>query len=224
MEIYIDTGSLDDIKRYRKKGGVKGFTTNPSLIRNQHGPASYMEFAREAVALADGLSISLEVLSSDPDVMRAQARELARIGENVVVKIPAYSSNGKENANLAQELEEDGVPVNFTAVLSSSTVPVGMKVSIVSVFAGRIADTSRHPELYVLNVRDRVHPATKVLWASAREVLNVKTAAASAADIITLSPAIFDKWKANFRRNLYDLEVATSKEFEVAGAEIPWMR
>lgn len=216
MVIYADGCDLATMRAIA--GQVEGFTTNPSLMK-QAGISDYRRFAREVLAIAAGKPVSFEVLADDWAGMEGEAREIAGWGANVLVKIPVTNTRGESTAPLLARLTADGIAVNVTAILSFGQADRAGEAlqrpgSVLSVFAGRIADTGRDPEPIVdAVVQTSRHRGTRVLWASAREAFNVRQAARCGADIITLSPELLAKVAA-FGRDLEAYSLDTVRQFQ----------
>jgi transaldolase len=200
VALYLDGASLADMDSAMRRGVVEGFTTNPTLAAKA-GVPDYREFAREAVRRVGDLPISFEVLGDDLESIGRQAREIASWGENVYVKIPICTTRRESTLPLIRELSRAGLQLNVTAVMTLRQVhgvtdAVRPDVpSIVSIFAGRVADTGRDPgplmTAAVAACRDV--PELKVLWASPREVLNVYQADECGVDVIVLTADLLDK-------------------------------
>ncbi len=217
LDIYLDGADLRLITKWAKHPAISGFTTNPSLLKAA-GVTDYAEFGKLATAAALGKSISFEVVTDDLSEMERQAHVISKWGSNVFVKIPVMNSRGISALPIVRRLAEDGIPVNVTAVFTHEQMYethqalIHAKAAILSVFAGRIADTGRNAELFVQDANLlRQNPAVKVLWASTREVYNVAQASRADADIITLSPALFDKVVESWGKDLdaYSRETVT---------------
>ena len=193
LKIYLDTADFAEIAAAGPP--VVGFTTNPTLMRAA-GVKDYMEFARSVAHR----NISLEVISDDWPEMERQARLLASLGPCIYVKIPVMNTRGESSVPLIERLVAAGVKVNVTAVMTvqqARAVQAVMSESvpaIISVFAGRIADTGRDPRQTVRNIAIDSLRTVEVLWASARSVLDVRAARDVEADIITLPPAMLKKY------------------------------
>ncbi len=220
LDIYVDTGDIDKIRQYAYDNRVNGFTTNPSLMRKA-GVRDYETFARAALEAAAGKPVSLEVVSDDPAEMARQAKRIASWGENAYVKIPCRHADGRPTTATIRRLAESGVPLNITAILSvDADVPrllpalQDAKRPILSVFAGRIADTGRSAFYAVMKTRLYLRdgcPAARVLWASCREIHNL-VEAQDCADIITLFPEMIEKLRlAN--KDLGEYTVETVRGF-----------
>lgn len=219
LKIYSDGADLDSIIEAYNKGVVKGFTTNPTLMAKA-GITNYMSFAQEVLKVVTDLSVSFEVFSDEFDEMREQALKLAALGDNVYVKIPVTNTKKVSSAPLIKQLSQKGLKLNVTAILSLRQVKEVAAAlnpdvpSIVSVFAGRIADTGRDPlplmkeSLEVL----KSNPKAELLWASPREVLNIMQAEQMGCHIITVTPDILAK-AAKFGMDLEELSLDTVKMF-----------
>ena len=200
IKIFADGASIDDMRAWARNPLVKGFTTNPTLMRRA-GVREYARFAKEAIAAIPNRPISFEVLSDDWAEMAGQAREIATWGPNAVVKIPITNTRGEPTAPLIRQLSCDGIRVNVTAVLTLAQVGAAVEAlrggaaSNVSIFAGRIADTGRDPAPIVSRALDIAAdvPSIEVIWASPREVWNVYQANALGCHIITLTTELLAK-------------------------------
>ena len=200
IAIYADGADVRDMIAARDGGLVKGFTTNPTLMRKS-GVADYTAFAREALASTGGMPISFEVFADDFDEMERQAKLIATWGEPVYVKIPVTNTKGESAVPLIKRLSDAGVKLNVTAILTLEQVRAVVDAlnpdvpAIVSVFAGRIADTGRDP---VPLMREAAaicadKPKSMLLWASPRELLNIFQAEECGCDIITCTGEILKK-------------------------------
>lgn len=200
VAVYLDGASLPEIEEASRRGVVEGFTTNPTLAAKA-GVTNYREFARRALDLIHDQPISFEVIADDLPVMAAQAREISSWGPNVFVKVPICNTERESAIPIIRELTADGLPLNVTAVMTLQQVEqvaAAMNPAvpgIVSIFAGRIADTGRDP---CPIMRDAVElcrdlPNLRVLWASPREVLNVYQADECGVDVIVLTADLLGK-------------------------------
>ncbi|MBM6586080.1 transaldolase [Pediococcus acidilactici] len=201
IDIYADGAVVDDMVEAKEQLNVKGFTTNPSLMKKA-GITDYMEFARKVMSTVGDLPISFEVFSDDFKTMKMEALKLAELGKNVFVKIPITNTKGESSVPLIKELSEQGVSINVTAILTidqvKEVVPAFSEntTNIVSVFAGRVADTGVDPTNLMkesVQVVKESKGNTKLLWASCREVLNIKQAADLGVDIITVTTPVLKK-------------------------------
>jgi len=202
IAVFADGAKLSDMLAVHREGSVKGFTTNPTLMAAA-GVADYRGFAREVLDVITKLPISFEVFADDFGEMESQAREIATWGENVFVKIPVTDTRGQSAIPLIRKLSGDGLKLNVTALMTLEQVgAVADSIAegtpaIISVFAGRVADTGRDPvPLMAEAVRmcaDR--PNLSILWASPREVLNIYQAEMCGCHIITCTPDLIKKLK-----------------------------
>lgn len=179
---------------------VRGFTTNPTLMRKA-GVVDYKAFAREVLQAIPDRPISFEVFSDEFEEMDRQARQIAGWGPNVYVKIPVTNTRREPAYGLIRRLSAAGIKLNVTAILTLEQVRevaaalAGETPSVVSVFAGRIADTGRDPVPLMAAAVDllRPHPREELLWASPRELLNVFQADAVGCHIITATNDVLKK-------------------------------
>lgn len=219
IKVFSDGADLDSIIAAYDKGVVKGFTTNPTLMAKA-GITNYLMFAEEVLRVVKDLSVSFEVFSDDFDEMREQALRLAALADNVYVKIPVTNTERKSAAALIKDLSHRGLKLNVTAILSVRQVKevaaaLNPKVpAIVSVFAGRIADSGRDPIPIMIESREILKPLPKaeLLWASPREALNILQADAIGCHIITVTPELLAK-SSNFGKDLEDFSLDTVKMF-----------
>lgn len=200
IQLYSDGAVIEEMVAAHQSGQVKGFTTNPTLMRKA-GVSDYAAFARAALAAIPDLPISFEVFADEFDEMERQARLLASWGDNVYVKIPITNTKGESATGLIRKLARDGIKLNVTAILTLEQVRAVAEnlnpevPAIVSVFAGRIADTGRDPvpimeeSLRIL----RPLPRAELLWASPRELYNVIQADQCGCHIITITPDLMKK-------------------------------
>jgi transaldolase len=220
IKIFLDGADLESIKNAtREFPFVKGFTTNPSLMRKA-GVTDYKGFALKAIEAAGGLPISFEVFSDDFADMERQAKIIASWGANAYVKIPITDTKGESAAPLVKKLSASGVKLNVTAIMTTEQVRLTAEAldaatpAIVSVFAGRIADTGRDPipvmkeNLALLSAK----PKAELLWASSREALNIFQADESGTHIITATRDLIAKMKLA-GRDLDEYSLDTVKTF-----------
>ncbi len=200
IEVFCDGANVKDMLAAYRAGTVQGFTTNPTLMR-QSGVTDYVAFARAALAEIRDLPISFEVFADEFPEMERQARIITSWGSNVYVKIPVTNTRGEMSGAVIRNLSRDGIKLNVTAILALEQVRAVVGLlnpevpAIVSVFAGRIADTGHDPVPVmkeVVRIVSRL-PLAKVLWASPREVLNVYQAEESGCHIVTATKALLDK-------------------------------
>jgi transaldolase len=200
VKIFADGASLAEMTAWARRPEIRGFTTNPTLMRHA-GVRDYETFARDALRAIPDRPISFEVFSDDFDEMERQARRIASWGEHVYVKIPITNTRAQPSTPLISRLSHAGVKVNVTAVLSLRQVReaadalCGGAPSTISVFAGRIADTGRDPVPLVREALAIVGDvaSAELIWASPREALNVYQADEVGCHIITVTSGILDK-------------------------------
>jgi len=200
IKIFADGADISAMKRAYQEGIVKGFTTNPVLMRKAN-IIDYEKFAREALREIPDLPISFEVLSDDFSSMEREARKISGWGRNVNVKIPITNTKGESSIPLIHKLSLDGLFLNITAILTVEQMKeVAEAISprartIVSVFAGRIADTGRNPIPYIKKGIEllKANPQAELLWASCRELLNIFQAQMCGCHIITVTDDILNK-------------------------------
>ena len=199
IKIFADGADLGSISRLAENPLIKGFTTNPTLMR-QAGVSDYRVFAHEVLKIVPERPISFEVFSDDFDEMERQAHEIGSWGHNVYVKIPVTDTNGEFSGPVIRRLSSAGLQINVTAVMSTEQV---LRVSeclsdktssFVSVFAGRIADTGRDPVPVMERSLEllRELPA-ELIWASPRELLNLFQADEIGCHIITMTSGVLSK-------------------------------
>ena len=200
VKIFADGADLDGLLRLAANENIRGFTTNPTLMRKA-GVAEYVRFARAALELITDRPISFEVFSDEIPDMRAQALEIAGWGPNVYVKIPVTNTRGESTAELVRELSHEGVQINVTALMTVPQVETmtraltGGAASNISVFAGRVADTGRDPLPLMREALEimQAEPKAELIWASPREVLNIVQAAELGCHIITVTYDLLGK-------------------------------
>ena len=219
IDLYADGADVREMIAARDSGLVKGFTTNPTLMRKS-GISDYETFAREALKAVIGLPISFEVFADEFDEMERQAKRITKWGDGVFVKIPITNTRGQSSIDLVRRLSAAGVKLNITAILTVDQVrcvvdAVDKNVpAIVSVFAGRIADTGRDPVPIMSEAAKIVakKPKAQLLWASPRELLNIFQADACGCHIITVTADILKKL-AMVGKSLEELSLDTVKMF-----------
>jgi transaldolase len=218
-KIFADGAELDGMLALYRQPFIKGFTTNPTLMRKA-GLTDYRAFAHDVVRAIPDRPISFEVFSDEFDEMERQAREIATWGSHVYVKIPVTNTRREPAYDLIERLSHAGVKVNVTAVMTLRQVEdimarlKGGAPSNVSVFAGRIADTGRDP-LPLMTEAVRllsVEPKAELIWASPRELLNVFQANDIGCHIITVTHDILKKLSL-VDKDLDDYSLETVKMF-----------
>ena len=219
IAIYADGADVRDMVAARDAGLVKGFTTNPTLMRKS-GVSDYESFAREALVSTGGMPISFEVFADDFGEMERQAKLIATWGDAVFVKIPVTNTKGEPAYDLIRRLSGAGVKLNVTAILTLDQVREVVDAldastpAIVSVFAGRIADTGRDPVPLMREAKAicSAKPKAELLWASPRELLNIFQAEECGCRIITVTSDILKKL-AMVGKSLEELSLDTVKMF-----------
>jgi transaldolase len=200
IKIFADGADFDSIMKLYPNRHVKGFTTNPSLARKA-GVADYETFGRKLLAAIPDRSVSLEVFADDFPTMEKQALAIASWGKNVNVKIPVTNTKGESACPLIARLSKAGVVLNVTAIMTREQVrEVAEALSpdtgaIVSVFAGRIADTGVDPVPLMADSLKLLagRPKAELLWASTRELLNIFQADEIGCPIITVTNDLIAK-------------------------------
>jgi len=218
-KIYCDSADYKIIKKYNKYDLVKGFTTNPSLMRLA-GAKNYKDYSKKILKICKNKPISFEVFSDDLNSMINQAYLINSWGKNVYVKIPVVNSRGKFTGKVIKELSNQGVKLNITAVYTFEQVKKIYKLlnkntkSIISIFAGRMSDTGKDPIPVFkssLNLTKK-NKNIMILWASTREAYNFIQAKKLGSNIITIPPKIIDQIK-NFGKSYKSLTINTVKNF-----------
>ncbi len=200
VRIFADGADLPVMLEMARQKWIRGFTTNPTLMRKA-GVADYRAFARDVLAAIPDRPISFEVFSDEFAEMERQAIEIASWAPNVNVKIPVTNTRGEFAGPLLRRLSKANVALNVTAVMTADQVAAvveameGSTPAFVSVFAGRIADTGRDPLPIMIASLDhiRARPGTELIWASPRELLNVFQADEIGCHVITVTDDILKK-------------------------------
>ena len=218
-KIYCDIADLEKIKKFNKKKIVRGFTTNPSLIRKA-GAKDYSTYSKEILKICKDKPVSLEVFADDYHEMKRQAIEINKWSKNVFVKVPVTNSKGKFMGEIIKELNDNLIKLNITAVYSSVQTNRILKVInkkskvIISIFAGRAADTGQDPiPEFKKSIRlTKKFKNVEILWASVREPYNYLQAQQLGCHIITVPPNIIEKIE-KFGKNYKQLTKETVKGF-----------
>lgn len=219
IKLFMDGANLEDMSRAYSSRSVQGFTTNPTLMRKA-GIDDYERFARAAIKAIPDLPISFEVFSDDFEGMEREARLIASWGRNVYVKIPVCNTKGQSSVPLIKKLSAEGYALNVTAVMTLEQVRAineaiaGDVPSIISVFAGRIADTGRDPIPIMTEAVKTIARNTmaELLWASPRELLNVFHAEQCGCHIITATADVINKTPL-IGKDLHEYSIETVKMF-----------
>ena len=219
IKIFADGADISAMKAEYKKGIVKGFTTNPTLMKKA-GVKDYISFSRELLSEISDLPISFEVFADDFETMEKEAEILSAMGKNVFVKIPITNTKGESSIPLIKRLSQKGIQQNITAVLTLEKVKEIVKSfspntrNYISLFAGRIADTGIDP-MPIMSEAAKIchsHEGIELLWASCREILNVVQAQKCGVDIITVTYDILKKLPM-LGKNLDELSLETVQMF-----------
>ncbi len=202
IKIFADGADFDGIVAMTKNPAVRGFTTNPTLMRKA-GVADYETFARELLKVVSDRPISFEVFADDFPSMIEQGRIIGSWGKNVNVKVPVTNTKGEFAGSVIRTLSAERIVLNVTAIMTVEQVRAVAEAlapttpAIVSVFAGRVADTGRDPIPHMRACKQALaaRPKAELLWASPRELLNIFQADEIGCDIITVTNDLIDKLK-----------------------------
>ncbi|MDR2068014.1 MAG: transaldolase [Holosporaceae bacterium] len=219
VKIFADGADKAGMLEMYGKSWVKGFTTNPTLMKKA-GVKDYESFAREIIEAIPDRPISFEVFCDDFSEMERQALHISQWGSNVYVKIPVTNTLGKSACSLIKRLADAGVKQNVTAIMTlRQVIDVSQALangpsSYVSVFAGRIADTGKDPLPLMAAAVEllKSYPQQELIWASPRELLNIIHAESIGCHIITVTNDILNKL-GNLGKNLDDFSLETVKMF-----------
>ena len=217
-KIFCDIANISLIKKFNKKKIVKGFTTNPTLMRNA-GAKDYKAYSKEILKITKK-PVSLEVFADDKNNMISQGSKISKWGKNVYVKVPVTNSKGKFMGEVIKELNNNKVKLNITAVYTSKqTKKILSKIDkktkvIISIFAGRMADTGKDPiPIFKNSIKySKNFKNVEILWASTREPYNYLQARNLKCHIITVPPSIIEKIE-KFGKNFKRLTTDTVKGF-----------
>ena len=217
-QIYCDIADINLIKKFNKKKIVKGFTTNPSLMRKA-GAKNYKEYSKKILKITSK-PVSCEVFADDETGMIHQGRIINQWGKNVYVKVPIINSKGKFMGKVISKLNKDKIKLNITAVYTAhQTKKILKKINnkskvIISLFAGRMADTGKDPlpEFRESIKISKKYKNVKILWASTREPYNYLQAKQVNCHIITIPPALIEKIE-KFGNTFENLTKKTVKGF-----------
>ena len=219
IKICADGAEIESIKKLNSNKFIKGFTTNPSLMKKA-GINNYKDFAIKLLSEIKDKPISFEVFSDEIPEMEKQAYEISKWGKNVNVKIPVTNTKKESTAELIRKLSSKGIICNITALFTTDQIKLVYDAidkstpSILSVFAGRIADTGVDPSNIMRYSVDLVKskPRMEILWASTRETLNIFQAEEIGCQIITVPHEILGKLNY-LDKNLEDFSLETVKSF-----------
>ena len=218
-KIFCDIAELGTIKKYNKQKIVKGFTTNPSLMRKA-GAKDYKKYSKKILKICSNKPVSLEVFGDDPKEMIKQALKINSWSKNVYVKVPIVNSRGKYMNKVISELNNKGIKLNITAVYTfKQTLKILNSINkrskvIISIFAGRSADVGKDPiPEFIKSIKAaKKYKNVEILWASVREPYNYLQAKQLGCHIITVPPTIIDKI-GNFGKSFKKLTIETVKNF-----------
>ncbi len=219
IDIFADGASLSQISKQNNLKWVKGFTTNPTLMK-KNGIKDYKSFAFEVMQLVNNKPVSFEVFSDNLDEMLDQAYEIASWHENINVKIPITNTKSEYTTRIIEKLNGANIKCNITALFTIEQIIRVLDIinddtfTIISIFAGRIADSGIDPEKIISESVNLVKGKKniKILWASPREILNIFQAEKLGCDIITIADDIFNKIP-NIGKDLNQFSLETVKMF-----------
>ena len=218
-KIYCDIADLKLIKKFNQIKLVKGFTTNPSLMRKA-GAKNYEKYSKDIIKVIKNKPVSLEVLADNNALMLDQAKKINSWGKNVFVKIPITNSKGKFTGDVIRKLSNEGINMNITAVYTANQTKKILKLInkkskiIISIFAGRAGDAGKDP---VVEIKKSISYSkrfknVKILWASVREPYNYIQASQLGCHLITVPPKIIESIK-KFGKSYNQLTIDTVKNF-----------
>ena len=221
IKIYLDGANIEDVKSVGKEDYISGFTSNPSLM-SKSGITNYNDFIKKFIDLENKKPISFEVVSDTLEEMERDARKINAFKGNIYIKIPITNSLGETTLPLIKKLLLERFKLNVTAILTETQMIELINILekdddvIISYFAGRVADTGRDPVVVIKKInqiiKDKDLSATKTLWASPREVLNIYQANDAGVDIITVTKELIKKLELH-KKNLQDYSLETVKMF-----------
>ena len=218
-KIFCDIADIKQIRKFNKKSIVKGFTTNPSLMRKA-GAKDYKMYCKNILKVCKKKPISFEVFADDYKNMLDQAYKLNSLGNNVFVKIPVCNSKGKFSGKIINKLNKENIKLNITAVYNSTqTLKILKNINkktkvIISIFAGRAGDTGKDPvpEFERSLKFAKKYKNVEILWASVREPYNYIQAKQLKCHLITVPPTIIEKIE-KFGKTFKNLTIETVKTF-----------
>jgi transaldolase len=219
IKIFADGADLENIKSLSNKTFIKGFTTNPSLMRKK-GVSDYKNFAFEVLKIAQNKPVSFEIFADDLAEMERQAIEISKWGENVNIKIPVTNTKGESTKDLIASLSKRKIICNITAILTIEQLNTVVNAldsdtpAILSIFAGRIADTGIDPSPIMVEAVKiaKNKPKSEILWASTRELFNIFQAENNGCQIITIPYDIINKFHL-LGKDLSELSLETVHTF-----------
>ena len=219
IKIFCDIADLQVIKKFNKKEIVKGFTTNPSLMRKA-GAKNYQLYSKQLLKVCNKKPISFEVFADDHKSMVKQGKKISEWGKNVYVKVPVVNSKNRFSGKTIKELNSKNIKLNITAVYTSNQTKKILKVInrkskvIISIFAGRAGDTGKDPvPEFLKSIKlAKNFKNVEILWASVREPYNYVQAKQLGCHIITVPPAIIEKIQ-KFGKSFGQLTLETVRAF-----------
>ena len=220
-KIFCDIADLSSISKFNKKSIVKGFTTNPSLMRKA-GAKDYKSYSKQILKVCPKKPISFEVFADDQKSMIDQGKKINAWGKNVYVKVPVVNSKSKFMGDVIRELNDQNIKLNITAVYSAKQTEKILKVInkkskvIISIFAGRAGDSGKDPvPEFIKSIKlSKKFKNVEILWASVREPYNYFQAKQLGCHIITIPPSIIEKIE-KFGKSFDQLTKETVKAFLV---------
>ena len=219
IKIFCDIADLQTIKKFNKKSIVKGFTTNPSLMRKA-GAKNYQLYSKQLLKVCNKKPISLEVFADDHKSMVKQGKKINEWGKNVYVKVPVVNSKNRFTGKTIKELNSQNIKLNITAVYTFNQTKKILKVInkkskvIISIFAGRAGDAGKDPiPEFIKSIKlAKNYKNVEILWASVREPYNYVQAKQLGCHIITIPPKIIEKIQ-RFGKSFNQLTLETVKAF-----------
>ena len=219
IKIFCDIADISSIKKFNNKSIVKGFTTNPSLMRKA-GAKDYKSYSKQILKVCINKPISFEVFADDQKSMIEQGKKINTWGKNIYVKVPVVNSKNKFTGNVIKELNNKNIKLNITAVYTAKQTAKILKVInkktkvIISIFAGRGGDNGKDPiPEFVKSIKLAKHfKNVEILWASVREPYNYIQAKQLGCHIITVPPTLIEKIE-KFGKSFNQLTVETVKAF-----------
>ena len=220
-KIFCDIADIPSIKKFNNKSIVKGFTTNPSLMRKA-GAKDYKSYSKQILKFCKKKPISFEVFADDQVSMIEQGRKINSWGKNVYVKVPVVNSKNKFSGNVIKELNSKNIKLNITAVYTAKQTEKILRLInkktkvIISIFAGRAGDTGKDPiPEFTKSIKlAKKFKNVEILWASVREPYNYLQAKQLGCHIITIPPAVIEKIE-KFGKSFNQLTIETVKAFLV---------
>ena len=218
-KIFCDIADINQIKKFGKKKIVKGFTTNPSLMRKA-GAKDYKSYSKQILRVCKNKPISFEVFADDHNSMIKQGREINNWGKNIYVKVPIVNSKNQFTGKVIKDLNNKKIKLNITAVYTAKQSAKILKIInkktkvIISIFAGRAADTGKDPvPEFIKSIKmAKSFKNVEILWASVREPYNYIQAKQLGCHIITVPPSIIEKIQ-KFGKSFKVLTKETVKTF-----------